>query len=165
MNLSDRLMKKADLATLRKYLVGQLALSVIAAFLLLFDDFSGYYYGDYYLGVEQWGYIYMGSGIFSSIIILLLAGCFLLSIYLTVKLLRQKNVVSVEGVTEAANKTIKAGTFSAVLASVSAMIFIAFMILDEANDWWLDAGFYGALIGGLFLILFGKLVLEKVKNQ
>jgi fructose-specific phosphotransferase system IIC component len=33
------------------------------------------------------------------------------------------------------------------------IVFIAVMIIDDYNDWWLDVGFYGGLIGGFLAAL------------
>ena len=48
------------------------------------------------------------------------------------------------------------------VAVVSALMAIALAIWWEnfATDWWLDAGFYGGVIGGLLTALFIKLAID-----
>jgi len=52
------------------FLIGQIIVAVIGALILLVDDFAGYYYNDSYNGIQVWGYVSLGSGFFTSVLVI-----------------------------------------------------------------------------------------------
>ncbi len=63
-------MEKVEVSQFQGLLVGQIIASAVGALLLAVSDFGGYYYMNYYAGIRVWGYIYLGSGILASVMIL-----------------------------------------------------------------------------------------------
>lgn len=137
-------------------LMGQAIASLIGALLLALDDFSGFYYYDYYLKLEVWGWVYLGSGIIPSILILFGMGGLLYSLKASVTSLRTEDITP-EKLKENTEQSIRGAAFTAVLAFVGAIVF-ALSSLD--TDWWLGGGFYGAFLGGLVTVYLGKRVLD-----
>ena len=64
------------------FLIGQIIVSVIGALVLLVGDFAGYYYNDAYNGIQVWGYVSLGSGFFTSVLVILGAVLLLYPAYL-----------------------------------------------------------------------------------
>lgn len=158
-------MEKIDTSKIQGYLVGQVIASFVGALLLLVSDFAGYYYSNYYIRTQTWGDIYLGSGFLATVLILIGAGGLLLSLFFAVKTLRLKNEVSISLVKKNAKISIIGGIFTTGLAGIGGLVFIIVNIIDETEEWWLDAGFYGAFIGGLLVIFFGKMILNKIKSN
>ena len=69
---------------------------------------------------------------------------------LTADLLRQNTL-----------KSIKGAGFTVSLAALGAIVFAIDSMIEE-TDWWLSGGFYGAFIGGLLTVYFGKLILKRL---
>jgi hypothetical protein len=121
--------------------VGSLITSVIGAALLLIGDFVGWYWGNWYVGVEETGWINPFNDILASPILLvalgLLAFCAFISYLGVMERLTDQNA--------------RLGIYAAVGAiGLQLVVFIVFAIINilEDNAWWPDLGFYGGVIGG-----------------
>ena len=154
-------MGNIDASEFQGYLVGQVIASSVGAILLAVGDFGGYYYFDYYNKIEIYGYIFLGSGFFSSILILLGIGGLLFALHAAVKSLKAKDDFSMTVLKENAHRSIKGAGFTAALSAIGAILFI---VNSSGTEFWLDSGFYGAFIGGLLTYYFGKQILEKIKE-
>lgn len=152
-------MGKVDFSQYQGYLVGQIIAAAVGALLLAVDDFAGFFYGGSY--VRTWGYIYLGSGILATFFILLGIGGLLLALYSAINSLQAKEDASPMALVENTRRAMLGGAFTAALAAVGAIAFILGNL--DADDWWLDSGFYGAFVGGLFTALFAKLMFDKIE--
>lgn len=156
-------MKKIDPSRFQGYLVGQVLASGIGFVLLAFEDFGGFYYRNHYAGVESYGYIFFGSGILSTLLILLGMGGLLISFQAALKTLQAKKDVSREFIRGNAIISIKGGLLAWGLAAVGGAVFAIDSTLDGI-EWWLDSGFYGAFLGGGLTAFFGKLIKDGVDS-
>ena len=150
-------MEKVNASQFQGLLVGQIIASAVGALLLAISDFGGYYYMNYYAGIRVWGYIYLGSGILASVLILAGMAGFLVALMAAVDNLKAKENLTAELLMKNARRSIMAAGFTAALATLGA-IFFAVTSMSEGTDWWLDSGFYGAFIGGLLTVFFGKMI-------
>lgn len=153
-----------DISKIKTYLFGQVLVAFIGALLLLLDDFAGFYYRDYYNHIDVWGYIYLGSGFLGSVLILIGVGGLLFSLYFAVKTLRLKGKASISEIKKNTRNSIKGGMLTAGLAIISGLIFVIDNVIEGTQEWWLDSGFYGALISGLLIVFFGKIILNKINS-
>ncbi len=156
-------MDKIDSSQFQGLLVGQVITASVGALLLAFEDFAGFYYGNYYIGVETYGHIHLGSGILTTFLILLGLAGLLISLRAAINSLQAKDNATPEQLEHNARITIKAAGFTALLAAIGGIVFAISSSIDEI-DWWLDAGFYGAFIGGLLTVFFGMLILDRIKT-
>lgn len=156
-------MDKVDSSQFQGYLVGQVIAASVGALLLALEDFSGFYYGNYYLGIETYGYIYLGSGFLDTILILMGLAGLLISLRAAIQSLQAKDNATLELLEHNARTSMKAAGFTVLLSGLGAIVFAISSILDE-TDWWLDGGFYGAFIGGLLTIFFSKLIIDRING-
>lgn len=112
---------------------------------------------DYYSGIGVWGYIYLGSGILTSVLILAGMAGLLVALMAAANSLKAKEDLTADQLKQNAHTSIIAAGFTASLAMLGAMVF-AVTSMVEGTDWWLDSGFYGAFIGGLLTVFFGKMI-------
>ena len=154
---------KVDSSQFQGYLVGQVIAASVGALLLALEDFSGFYYGNYYLGIETYGYIYLGSGFLATILILMGLAGLLISLRAAIQSLQAKDNATLELLEHNARTSMKAAGFTVLLSGLGAIVFAISSILDE-TDWWLDGGFYGAFIGGLLTIFFSKLIIDRING-
>ncbi len=156
-------MKEIKTSEIQGYLVGQVIVGIIGSLLLLFDDFAGYYYYDYYNRMQEWGYIYLGSGFFSGVLIILMVIVILSVVYSAYKIMREKSVS--ENLLKAhSKKSIMRGIFVVAVAFIGGAVFAISNIVD-GSEWWFDAGFYASMVSGLLFLFFGKQMLNKIKNK
>ncbi len=134
----------------------QLFTAVISILLLLFLDFGGFYYYDYYYKIHNYGYISFGSGIISSFIVLIGVAGFLMVIRSSYFLLKEKKI-SEKNIKDNALKSIQGAVIPLILSVVAALIL---WVTNLENSWWLDTGFYAAFFGGALIIIFSKLTLK-----
>lgn len=137
-------------------LVGQVILAVIGALLLAVDDFAGYYYYNYYAGVEVWGYVSLGSGILGTILILIGIFGLLFSGYCALNSLRIGKKIK-----ENAKKSMASALIVVVLSFVGALVFLIDNFINETQEYWLGAGFYSSFIGALLILYFGSLIKKR----
>lgn len=155
-------MDKIDTSNFQGYLVGQVIAASVGVLLLAVGDFGGFYYRDYYTHVETNGYIYLGSGFLSTILILLGIGGLLIALRAAIKSLQAKDA-SPTLLRENAQRAVKGAGFTAALATLGALV-LALNSTLEGIEWWLDSGFYGAFAGGLLTVFFGRLMLNKIEG-
>ena len=156
-------MNKVDSSQFQGYLVGQVIVTSVGALLLALEDFGGFYYGNYYMGIETYGYIFLGSGFLSTILILMGLAGLLISLRAAINSLKAKDSATLELLEHNARTSMKGAGFTVVLAGLGAIVFAISSIIDE-TEWWLDGGFYGAFIGGLLTILFSKLMIDRING-
>lgn len=113
--------------------------SGIAALLLTFTDFGGFYYYEYY--IEVWVYIFLFSNFIYTILVLPLIAGFLYTIYLVQEPIR--NNLELDQKRIDLLWKISIGILSVLLFGLLIFIIETF----EASDWWLDAAFFGSIIG------------------
>ena len=143
-------------------LIGQVILGFLGGLLLLVDDFAGWYHGGYYY--EEWGSIYFGSGIFTSVLLFFMTLLLFSIAYNAVKILKAKNIESARLTKHCINSK-RNGITVTVISFISGLIFAVSNIIDETSDWWLDTGFFAGIISGIALIFFASLILSKIKNN
>jgi len=143
----------------RSYLTAQIVLAAIGALMLVFMDFGGYYYRDGYNHIDVWGYVYFGSGMIPTALIFLGFGGLAIAFSNAIRILK-KNEMSVKEIKERLRLSKHGAMFTAVLAGVGAIVFIA---TNLEIDWWLNGGFYGAFLGGLLITVVIKLMGEHIK--
>lgn len=154
-------MEKFDASQFQSLLVGQFAASATGAILLALADFGGFYYMNYYAGFEVWGYIYLGSGFLVSIPILAGLAGLVVALMAIVNSLNAKENLTADLLRQNTLKSIKGAGFTVSLAALGAIVFAIDSMIEE-TDWWLSGGFYGAFIGGLLTVYFGKLILKRL---
>lgn len=156
-------MDKVDSSQFQGYLVGQVIAASVGALLLALEDFGGFYSRNYYLGVETYGYIYLGSGVLTTVLILMGLAGLLISFRAAVISLQAKDSATFEMLEHNARTSMKGAGFTVLLSALGAIVFAISSTIDE-TDWWLDGGFYGAFIGGLLVFFFGKLILDRINT-
>ena len=155
-------MDKVDSSQFQGYLVGQVITASVGATLLAFEDFGEFYYRNY-LGNETDGYICLGSGFLTTILILMGLAGLLISLRAAIQSLQAKDNATLEMLEHNARTSMKAAGFTVLLSGLGAIVFAISSILDE-TDWWLAGGFYGAFIGGLLTIFFSKLIIDRING-
>jgi hypothetical protein len=121
--------------------VGSLITSVIGAATLLIGDFSGWYYGNYYAGYREWGWINPFNHIIASPFLLAAIGLLAFCTYIS--------YLGVNG--NLSDHYANLGIFAAIGAiGAQIFVFLGFAILNIMDDteWWVDLGFWGGVIGG-----------------
>ncbi|MCL7414050.1 MAG: hypothetical protein M8353_10640 [ANME-2 cluster archaeon] len=156
-------MDKVDSSQFQGYLVGQVIAASVGALLLALEDFGGFYSRNYYLGVETYGYIYLGSGVLTTVLILMGLAGLLISFRAAIISLQAKDSATFEMLEHNARTSMKGAGFTVLLSALGAIVFAISSTIDE-TDWWLDGGFYGAFIGGLLVFFFGKLILDRINT-
>lgn len=154
-------MSKIDTSKIQGLLIGQLIFSIIGGLLMVFSDFSGYYHYDYYNKIEIWGSIYLGSGITSSILILIVSFGLFTSAFNAYQILKEKSVER-QRILTLENIAKKHLLISISVTIIGAIIFVVNILIDQTQEWWFDAGFYGALIGGILSLVFIRQITDKI---
>ena len=152
-------MEKGEVSKFQGLLVGQIIASAVGALLLAVSDCGGYYYMKYYSGIKVWGDIYLGSGILASVLILTGMAGLLVALMAAVNSIKAKENLTADLLKQNARRSIIAAGFTASLAALGALIFAVTSTIDQ-TDWWLDSGFYGAFIGGLLTVFFGRIMVN-----
>ena len=81
----------------------------------------------------------------------------LVALMAAINSLKAKENLTADLLKQNARRSIIAAGFTASLAMLGAMIFAVTSTIDK-TDWWLDSGFYGAFIGGLLTVFFGRMM-------
>jgi hypothetical protein len=131
--------------------------SLVAFILLVATDFGGWWEGgtdDYYFWI---GGQYIGWTIIFLILLMLM---FLALMAISV-------VLAIDGITGKLGKLAKMLGFVGIFLAGGAFLFtgitvgmFAIYVGGVAESWWLDAGFYGSLVGSLLVAIF--LILNRV---
>ncbi len=128
--------------------VGSLITSVIGAALLLFGDFAGWYWGSYYAGYEETGWLDIS---FDN---LLVAPILLVAVALLIFCAYVSYLGLMDNLEDSFSRF---GIFAAIGAiGIQLGVFIIFALINiiEDNAWWPDVGFYGGVIGGALTLTF-----------
>jgi hypothetical protein len=123
------------------FFIGTLILSGIGFLLVLFTDWGGWYYYNYYGGYEVWGWVslFTWAGFFP---LFLMAGIFSFTSYISYLGLRTPEKLS--------DQFLLFGFLgSIVIVIINILALIIFAIAVSDSDWWLDAAFYASFIGGI----------------
>ena len=143
---------------IRPLMVGSLITSVVGMVLLLATDFAGWEEEVEYVPstIYRTYSISITSGYF--IIIVALAAALLFAAYVSYTFLRSSGSAP-----DAASLRLAFyGAMSVAITSLTAgVLFVIVLSIKDANDWWLDSGFYGGFIGGSLTAIFLRLGLEK----
>lgn len=128
----------------RNRYIESLAVSLIATWLLLTEDFAAWQNANPFFGVTE-GYVWIGSTNafpFAQIGIIALSGCLLYIAYTSYRGFSEGSVS-----TGLLMKAYRASMIELGITLVSALLFL--VLAFSADWWWFGAGFYGALIAGL----------------
>ncbi|MBR9680204.1 MAG: hypothetical protein GOU98_00045 [Candidatus Altiarchaeota archaeon] len=146
---------------LKPYFMAQVIVGILASILIFLSDFGGYYYRDGYNHLDVWGYIYFGSGVLPSILMLLAIFGLLFPLKEAKVFLKAKKVNE--------NKVYKYLTkskhFALFTVALSVMGAVILGLTSWGIDWWLDTSFYAAFFGGLLLVFINKLFFEFMENN
>ena len=124
--------------------IESLAVSLIALWLLLTEDFAAWQNADIFFGVTE-GYVWLGSTNafpFAQIVILPLAACLGYIIYVSYRGYSENDTP--EPLLKKVNRVIK---IELEITLIAALLFA--IIARNADWWWFGAGFYGSLVGGI----------------
>ena len=139
--------------------VGSLITSVIGAVLLLVGDFGGWYFQVAFAGnnLDRYGEVGLLTPYFP--VVAALAGLMLYGAYVSYTAI--KNEGSIENLASI-NRAYKImlGTFIATI--VLGIVFVAVISFQDVEDWWLDAGFYGGVVGSGLSALLMRLGLKQI---
>ncbi|UCC92605.1 MAG: zinc ribbon domain-containing protein [Thermoplasmata archaeon] len=130
------------------YLLGATIVMLLGAFSVLFADFGGVYWYDYYNGIEGRYWINVFGA--AALIILPVFLVFMYMVYWSATAMRDTAKITVNKL----DRWFKVSLAIGVLYILLGIIFAAVAIWDDYNDWWLDVGFYGGLIGGFVAAFF-----------
>jgi hypothetical protein len=134
------------------YYVGALITSVLGGILLVVTDFAGWDGSNYYLGIYEEGWVGIDAG--GPLAILIFGGLAAALFYSTglsvFTLMNQDSTLD--------RKWFQLGILLAIAVAIISLIgglyFVVSMLSDEPEDWWLDAGFFGGVIGGALTAVF-----------
>jgi hypothetical protein len=156
-------MEKIDKSQIQGFLIGQLIITFIGGLLLITSDFAGFYHYDYYNKIEKWGSVYLGSGFISSLLIVVTAIGLFLSAWYSFQIMRNDSFTTEKILTLEANAE-KILLVSMSITVAGGLIFAASEIISQTQEWWFDAGFYGALVGSMIGMVFAKQISAKVRS-
>ena len=144
------------------YFVGSLITSVFGAILLLATDFAGWFFTSSSSGyrVDVWGDISLLTPYFP--LIAVLSGTLIFCAYVAFTVLRNPDEKPDTHVIGRAYRG-SIAVFATVL--VGALVFSVIMLLDEPEEWWLDSGFYGGMIGSLLTAILLHLGLQRLSTE
>jgi hypothetical protein len=128
----------------RNLYTASLAVSLIGVFLLLTENFGAWQDRSSFYGVVE-GYVWIGSEKafpWAQIGILALSGCLLFIAYTSFKGYTEPENVSPEQLRLGYRVSMAEGALTLAFA-----LGFVLMVLDS-DWWWLDTGFYGALVAG-----------------
>lgn len=128
----------------RNRYIESLAVSLIALWLLLTEDFAAWQNANSFFGVTE-GYVWIGSTNafpFAQIGIISLSACLLYIAYTSYRGFSGGGVT-----TELLMKAYRVAKIELGVTLASALLFS--VLAFDADWWWFGAGFYGALISGL----------------
>jgi hypothetical protein len=130
------------------YLMGTMTFLILGAIAMLAGDFGGAYWNNYYAGVE--GHIWIHAGTAAGLIIVPVALLMLYLVYWSAQAMREPRNITVSRLDTWFKVCLGIGTLYLVLG----LIWVGYSIAEEYDDWWLDVGFYGGLIGGYGAAMF-----------
>ena len=134
-----------DQTPISTYMMGAMIITALAGVLMLIGDFGGGYWNNYYAGVEGWVYLSAWSTWWGFILIIPMVMAMFYMAYWSSTAMRDASKITISQL----NKH-----FYFSLAIFGFMLFLGivwaiYAIMEEYDEWWLDVGFYGGIIGGL----------------
>ncbi|MDX1746940.1 MAG: hypothetical protein R3324_13460 [Halobacteriales archaeon] len=117
----------------------------------MFGDFGGYYYRTRFVAVTGW--VHLGSGVVATVFVLLLIAGLVLSLQATLSTLRAETIPADE-VLENAARSVRGAAFTVAVTVLGGILFVVLNL--DSDEWWFDAGFYAALLGGIVVAYLGK---------
>lgn len=130
------------------YLMGAMILLILGALAMLVDDFGGAYWYDGYNGIEGWIWISPWSA--AGLIIIPVALTMLYMVYWSSQAMRDPRTITIGKL----DRWFKVSLAIGLLFLLLGMIWAAYAIGEDYNDWWLGVGFYGGVIGGFGAAFF-----------
>ena len=122
--------------------MGSILLLLLGAIAMIVADFGGAYWRNYYSGVE--GSIWIHAGTAAGLIIIPVALLMLYMVYWSFSAMRDNDMITVGRL----DRWFKASLAIGILYLVLGLVWAGYSMAEEYDDWWLDVGFYGGLIGG-----------------
>ncbi len=141
------------------YLMGSMILLLLGSISMLVADFGGGYWNNYYAGVEGW--VYIGPFTAAGLIIIPVALLMLYMLYWSAQAMRDSSELTVNKL----DRWFKVGLAIGSLYVVLGIIWAGYAMSEEYDDWWLDVGFYGGLIGGYGAAAFFYLARNQAKES
>ena len=152
--------EKNNKTDISKYSNIQIILSIIAILSILFGDFAGWYNGDYYNKIYQEGYIYLGSGILTTAVMLVILSLLAKTIRTLLDIRRDeemKNTIMLKKI----ENIIIYNSINLTIVVFSATLFVASVIESDTEEWWLDIAFIAPFVASTAIIILSK----KIKNK
>ena len=140
------------------YLMGAMILLILGAIAMLVDDFGGAYWHDYYNGIE--GRIWINLWSAAGIIIIPVALMMLYMVYWSSQAMRDPNAITIGKL----DRWFKVSLVIGALFLVFGLIWATYAIAEDYDDWWLDVGFYGGVIGGFGAAFFFHLAKKQAEQ-
>lgn len=138
--------------------VGSITSSLIAAILIILEDFGGWY--SYYSYAEQWAWVgFSLTSPLGFVVFGAAAGILFFCSYVSYLKLASKPVPR-----NWLQKAFFGSAGISVLSILGGGYFIVDMILSNPTDWWLGPAFYAGVIGGGLTAVFFHLALKEVKK-
>jgi len=138
--------------------VGSIISSLIAAMLLLLEDFAGWYnYSSY---AEIWGWVGFSLNRPVSLLVFGAAAVILFFCTYVSYLKLSSKPVPVGWV----KKAFYGSAGVTALSVIGGVYFIVDMMITDPTDWWLGPAFYAGIIGGGLTALFFHLALNETKR-
>ena len=142
------------------YLFAQLVAGVLGAVVLAVADFGGFYYRSG-SSVDVYGSVYLGSGVLTSLLILAGLAGLGVAVWAALDSLRDDEA-TLDSLRANAQRSVWAALVTAALAVVGA---VALAVTSWGVEWWLDAGFWGAFVGGVVVAGLGVLLRNEVDGE
>ena len=130
------------------YLMGAMIFLIFGAIAMLVADFGGASWYDYYNGIRGWVWIEAFSA--AGLIIFPVAFVMLYMVYWSSQAMKDPRVISANVLDRWFKVSLAIGSLYLLLG----IIWAGYSISVEYDDWWLDVGFYGGLIGGFGAAFF-----------
>lgn len=140
---------------------GALITSVVGAVVTLASDFGGWeydvlYYDSTYL--DRYGALGLTSGLQGALLTAAIVAPLGYAAYASYRGVRP-------GASHPDRAAIRPAFYAAIaalaVAIVGAVLFAVAMAFEETEEWWLDAGFYGGVLGGGLTALFLRLAVRQ----
>lgn len=140
-------------SSLNTYFVGSLITSAVGAILLLFTDFANWEHYNYYSGIFSAGWV-SGEAIPYFIIIMIVACCLFFCTFVSfIGIQSPSTRYPIQINKQTLKYALMASIAAFTIVTVSALIFVAVILSDEPDYWWMGPGFYGSFIGSALTAL------------
>jgi hypothetical protein len=137
-------------------MMGALIFTILTGVLMLFDFGGGWWRNDV---TEGSFYISPLNSVWGLLIAIPLSGTMFYMAYWSSQAMRDPSIITVSKLFRFSIFSILIGVTMLILG----IIFVSVMIADDYNDWWLDVGFYGGVIGGFLTAILFKMAASQAK--